>query len=105
MVATIDYRNINATGLQKQSIQIVSRRFARYFKRIESVAWELGKQGHEYLASCYIRSRTGYYRASAQSKKFRSCLNLVMEKIFKQRRRRKSIAVRRRRRFAKRVVR
>jgi len=105
MVATIDCRSSNATWLQKQSIQVLSRRFARYFKRIESVAWELEKQGHEYVASCCIHSRTGYYRATAQSKDFRSCIDLVMDKIVKQRRRRKSIYVRKRRSFAQRGVR
>jgi ribosomal subunit interface protein len=97
MIATIDCRNSNATWQQKQSIQVLSERSARYFKRIESVAWELEKQGREYVASCCIHSRTGYYRATARSKDFRSCIDLAMDKIAKQRRRSKSIYVRKRR--------
>ena len=43
MSATIDSRNSEVTCLQRQSVQTRSKRFARYFKRIESVAWELDK--------------------------------------------------------------
>jgi ribosome-associated translation inhibitor RaiA len=100
MIAMIDFRNSNATRLQKQSIQALSRRFARYFKQIQSIAWELEKRGHEYSASCHIHSGTGYYRATAQSKNFRSCIDLVRDRLAKQRRRRNNIYVRRRRNFA-----
>jgi ribosome-associated translation inhibitor RaiA len=91
-IQTISRNNAAGSNDQRYA-QWLSESFSRYFRTILQVHWTLSAQGERCVAACHLHAKSGIYHAVATSKNFRKSLDLVFERILKQRRRRKGISL------------
>ncbi len=61
------------------------------FRDIVRVEWHVSRQGHDRLVSCMVHSRSGDYRAQVGSEVTEEAIGRALDKIVRQRRRRKAI--------------
>ena len=79
------------TESEQQRLQQASAHIPRYFRDIVSVEWHVSRQGCHRLVSCMVHSRSGYYRAQVGSEVTEEAIGRALDKIVRQRRRRKAI--------------
>ena len=79
------------TESEQQRLQQASAHIPRYFRDIVSVEWHVSRQGRDRLVSCMVHSRSGYYRARVGSGVTEGSIGRALDKLVRQRRRRKAI--------------
>lgn len=79
------------TESEQQRLQQASAHMPRYFRDIVSVEWHVSRQGRDRLVSCMVHSRSGYYRARVGSDVTEGSIGRALDKLVRQRRRRKAI--------------
>ncbi len=79
------------TESERQRLRQASAHIPRYFRDIVSVEWHVSRQGRDRLVSCMVHSGSGYYRAQVGSEVTEGAIGQALDKIVRQRRRRKAI--------------
>jgi ribosome-associated translation inhibitor RaiA len=79
------------TESEQQRLQQASAHIPRYFRNVVSVEWHVSQQGRDRLVSCTVHSGSGYYRARVGSVVTEGSIAQALDKIVRQRRRRKAI--------------
>jgi ribosome-associated translation inhibitor RaiA len=87
----VSFRDIEPTRKVKAQLQAVSEHLEMYFVSVVSVEWVIRAQREQRIAQCKLHSKSGYYRATASSDDIGQVINMVVEKLTKQRRRKKKI--------------
>ena len=91
-------KNGALTPAERRRLFEVSARLGRYFRNIVNIEWILSTERRDCLVACRVHSKSGYYRARARSNGFGESIDQAVDKVVRQRRRRKMMkqAVRRR---------
>ena len=79
------------TEWEQQRLKDASAHIPRYFRNIQSIEWHVSRQGRDRLVSCMVHSASGYYRAHVVSDVTEGAIGQALNKIVRQRRRRKAI--------------
>jgi ribosome-associated translation inhibitor RaiA len=79
------------TRSEQRRLQQASAHIPRYFRNIVSVEWHVSRQGRSRLVSCMVHSGSSYYRARVGSEVTEGAIGRALDKIVRQRRRRKAI--------------
>ena len=79
------------TESEQHRLRQASAHIPRYFRDIVSVEWHVSRQGRYRLVSCMVHSGSGYYRARVGSELTEGSIGRALDKIVRQRRRRKAI--------------
>jgi len=90
MNLTIVFRNRQASERVKVRAEELAERLTRYFRGLEYVEWDVSRDGNESTVKCRAHSRSGYYRAQARAGSAAAALDLVFDKLVKERRRNKA---------------
>lgn len=100
MILTIALKDLTLSRPDRAAIEALSHQLDGYFRDIISARWNLSRTHQTVTTRCSLHSRSGYYRAQASGKTIENSLNLIWEKLAKQRRRKKEIRKTVRRRSA-----
>ena len=79
------------TDSEQRHLRQASAHISRYFRNVVSVEWHVSQQGRDRLVSCTVHSGSGYYRARVGSDVTEGSIAQALDKIVRQRRRRKAI--------------
>lgn len=101
MTITLLIRGASVSAAMRERAEQQSRGFSRYFNGLQTVEWSFTGEAGDVVVSCRLHSRTGFYRASARAATVRAGLDGVVEKLLKQRRRKKAALDRKRRKGAR----
>lgn len=82
---------------EERRLYRLSSRLFRYFNEIVSIEWNLSREGRGHRAACKVHSKSGYYRVQVVSDDLAAATLQALDKIVRQRRRRKVILKTRRR--------
>jgi ribosome-associated translation inhibitor RaiA len=80
------------TQAEQQRLEQVSARLPRYFNNIVSIEWCLSIDGGDRVAACNVHSKSGFNRVQVGSDAFGESIDQALDKIVRQRRRRKAIS-------------
>jgi ribosome-associated translation inhibitor RaiA len=79
------------TEREQQRLNDASAQIPRYFRNIVSIEWHVSRQGRDRSVSCMVHSASGYYRVHVVSDVTEGAIGRALNKIVRQRRRRKAI--------------
>lgn len=88
---------IKMTGFeldQAEAVRDLSTRLARYFLCPQNITWSCRRLPGRYSASCSLHARSGFYRATGVAKEPCVAVRGALEKVIRQRRRRKAALLR-----------
>lgn len=94
-------KDVKLTPAVRTLIRTAAEGLEEHFRHVLTVHWNLTLERYEISVSCQLHARSGFYRASAHSKKLRIAVEDVIQKILTQRRRKKAMDVRGRRKTVK----
>jgi ribosome-associated translation inhibitor RaiA len=97
MATRIVTRHEHLTEDERVRLRELSGRISRYFRDVVSLEWTLTNEGPDRIASCRVHSRSGYYGARASSDAMGKSIDQALDRVIRQRRRRKVVAKRSRR--------
>ena len=89
--------DIELTAADRRELHRSEMAFGRVFARIHRVEWKATGRAREVELHCEVRALGGVFVAAAKGRTVRGALQALAEKILKQKRRDKIIAVTRRR--------
>ncbi|GEM_PF-2754924 len=91
MIMTITSHAMGLKVREKSYITSVSRELRSRFLDIISLRWNMNSHKSKIMVKCQLHSASGFYRAQAQTENFKKSVDLVLERIVKQRKRKKGI--------------
>ncbi|MEW5702112.1 MAG: HPF/RaiA family ribosome-associated protein [Candidatus Zixiibacteriota bacterium] len=94
-------KDVKLTPSVRFLIRTATDHLEAHFRHMLSAQWDLAFERFEIRVSCRLHARSGFYRASSRSKKLRTAVDDVVQKIQTQRRRKKVIVLRARRQSAR----
>jgi ribosome-associated translation inhibitor RaiA len=98
MVTIVTCRVSGAKARANRLALAASKRLVRFFRRIVLVEWVFEEESGNTVARGRVHSRSGFYRAVGRGTDMNEALTQVLHRLEKQRRRKKSMRVTRRRR-------
>ena len=104
MSTKVTFQNEEPSAAERSHLREISGHLARYFRGIVSIDWNLSREGRERVVGCKVHSKSGYYRAQAGSETFGKSADAAIEKLLRQRRRRKAIGETARRAVRERAI-
>lgn len=91
MIVTVALKDLTLSKPDKTMLEVFSHQFEGCFRDIVSVRWNVARTHQTITVKCTVHSRSGYYRAQSSSLNIENSLNLIWDKLTKQRRRKKEI--------------
>ena len=91
MITRIIAEHEPLTESEQRRLEQATAHISHYFRDILSIEWHVSRQGHDRLVSCMVHSGSGYYRAQVGSDVIEASIGQAIDKIIRQRRRRKVI--------------
>ena len=91
MIITTSTRNIILLTRDKLYLESLSKQLSHHFVNVISLRWKIETDHEDIIVKCQLHSKSGYYRAHAKEGTIRKAVDLVFNKITKQRRRKKVI--------------
>ena len=77
---------------EERRLYQMSARFSRYFNEIASIDWAVSRAGRDCLVTCKVHARSGFYRVEGVAESFGRAIDEALDRVVRQRRRRKAIA-------------
>ena len=96
-VVILRCRDLRLSGVDRQELHRSEVAFGHVFQKIHRIEWHLSGLIGGVEATCRIRSRTGEFAAEGGGVNTRAALQVVTDRILKQKRRAKETSVSRRR--------
>ncbi len=83
--------------IERQHVRTLVGRVTAHFRKILSLEWAFGREGHGYIATCRVLASSGYFRATALASSHAEAMDQVADAVLRQRRRalKKAISARR----------
>jgi ribosome-associated translation inhibitor RaiA len=76
---------------EQRRLRQVSARLSRVFREVVELEWSLSREGRQRVAACKVHSRDEHYRARVSSGRFGASIDGALDRLLRQRRRRKSM--------------
>lgn len=83
---------------EERRLRQVSARLRRVFRDIAELEWSFSLEGRQHVAACKLQSSGERYRARVSSDRFGTSIDGALDRLLRQRRRRKSMTQTARRR-------
>jgi ribosome-associated translation inhibitor RaiA len=97
MDKTITVRNTELTYAERRRLRALIARMPRYFRHLKATHWRFSAVSDLSAVSCSAHSQSGVFRARATAARPGAAMDLVYDKIVRQRRRSRANSVKRRR--------
>jgi len=87
---TLVFRNRPGSERLKVRAEELAKRLARHLQPVQHIEWDVTRDGAEAAVRCRVHARSGFFRAHARAARADTAMNLVCDKLLKERRREKA---------------